>query len=74
MTYWSNNPARFAAHPLPGSVSSSGTAQTNVELQRQLDAINVLAYAFLKADVSGDVYFDNPAADLSSSDEQEFCR
>jgi chitinase len=74
MTYWSDNTARFAAYPVPGSLAHSDSAQTNPEMQRQLDAINVLAYAFLKADAAGDVYFDNPAADLSSSDVQQFCR
>lgn len=74
MAYWSHNTTRFAGYPVPGSLVSSGSAEKNPEMQRQLDAINVLAYAFLQADTAGDVYFDNPATDLSSSDVQQFCR
>ncbi|MGC1459500.1 MAG: glycoside hydrolase family 18 protein [Steroidobacteraceae bacterium] len=74
MTYWSDNTARFAGYPVPGSVAASGSAQPNPRMQRQLDAINVLAYAFLKVDAGGEVYFGNPAVDLSSGDLQQFCR
>jgi chitinase len=74
MTYWSHNTTRFAGYPVPGSLAASGAAQTNPEMQRQLDAINVLAYAFLQADTAGEVYFDNPATDLSAGDVQQFCR
>jgi chitinase len=74
MTYWSHNTTRFAGYPVPGSLASSGSAQPNPQLQRQLDAINVLAYAFLLVDAAGEVYFDSPAVDLASSDVQQFCR
>jgi chitinase len=73
MTYWSHNTTRFAGYPVPGSVAESGSVQVNPELQRQLDAINVLAYSFLKADPAGEVYFDNPATDLASGDVRQFC-
>ncbi|MGH8218027.1 MAG: glycoside hydrolase family 18 protein [Steroidobacteraceae bacterium] len=43
-------------------------------MRRQLDAINVMAYAFLKVGGTGSVYFDRPAVDLSSSDVRQFCR
>lgn len=36
-----------------------GGAQTNPAMQRQLDEINALAYAFLQVDAAGDVYFAN---------------
>ena len=64
MTYWSDN--TFADYPLPGSVAPSGAEQTNPEMLRQLNAINVLAYAFLQTDAAGNVYFNQPAIDLSS--------
>ncbi len=63
MTYWSDNTARFAGYPIPGSVAASGATQTNPPMQRQLDAINVLAYGFLQADAAGQVQFGNPAID-----------
>jgi chitinase len=73
MTYWSHNTTRFAGYPVPGSLATSGSAQANPQMQRQLDAINVLAYAFLQADSAGEVYFDNPAVDLSSGDVGHYC-
>jgi chitinase len=73
MTYWSDDTVRFAGYPVPGSVAASGSVQGNPTMQRQLDAINVLGYAFLKADPAGAVYFGNPAVDLSSADLQ-YCR
>jgi GH18 family chitinase len=74
MTYWSHNTTRFAGYPVPGSLASSGAARPNPEMQRQLDAINVLAYGFLQVDAAGEVYFDSPAVDLSSNDARQFCR
>ncbi len=74
MTYWSDNTTRFAGYPVPGSLAASGSVQVNPAMQRQLDAINVLAYAFLKVDSAGEVYFGNPAVDLSPSDVQQYCR
>ncbi|MGH8291735.1 MAG: hypothetical protein ACREV7_22665 [Steroidobacteraceae bacterium] len=73
MTYWSDNVSRFAAYPMPGSKASSGAMQTNPQLRRQLDAINVLAYAFLQVDAAGQVYFADPAVDLSAADLRHFC-
>jgi hypothetical protein len=40
----------------------------NPQMQRQLDDINVLAYASLQVDAAGDVYFANPGVDLSAAD------
>lgn len=73
MTYWSDNVARFAGYPMPGSLDPSGAVQTNQPMQRQLDLINVLAYAFLRVDAAGKVYFANPAIDLSAADLRQFC-
>jgi chitinase len=73
MTYWSDNVSRFAGYPMPGSLAPSGALQTNQQMQRQLDAINVLAYAFLQVDAAGDVYFADPAVDLSAADLRHFC-
>jgi chitinase len=74
MTYWSHNTTRFAGYPVPGSLSATGSLQSNPTMQRQLDAINVLAYAFLQSNAAGVVYFDSPAADLSAADVAGFCR
>lgn len=74
MTYWSDNISRFAGYPMPGSLAPSGAMQTNPQMQRQLDEINVLAYAFLQVDAAGDVYFTNPSVDLSAADLRQFCR
>ncbi|HTB69168.1 MAG TPA: glycoside hydrolase family 18 protein [Steroidobacteraceae bacterium] len=73
MTFWSNDTARHAGNPMPGSVTPSGVTQTNPEMRHKLDAINVLAYAFLQVDAAGNVYFDHPAVDLSASDVRQFC-
>ncbi len=74
MTYWSHNTVRFPGYPVPGSLSAAGSVQSNLPMQRQLDAINVLAYAFLQSNAAGDVFFDSPAADLSDADAKGFCR
>lgn len=74
MTYWSDDTVRHAGDPMPGSVAASGATQTNPELRHKLDAINVLAYAFLQVDGAGNLYFDHPAVDLASSDVRQFCR
>ncbi|MGH8202792.1 MAG: glycosyl hydrolase family 18 protein [Steroidobacteraceae bacterium] len=73
MTYWSDNVSRFAGYPIPGSMAPSGAMQTNPQMRRQLDDINVLAYAFLQVDAAGDVYFANPGVDLSAADLRRFC-
>jgi chitinase len=73
MTYWSDNVSRFAGYSMPGSLAPSGAVQTNPQMQRQLDAINVLAYAFLQVDAAGDAYFADPAVDLSAADLRHFC-
>ena len=73
MTYWSDNVSRFAGYPMPGSLAPSGAVQANPEMHRQLDAINVLGYAFLQVDAAGDVYFASPAVDLSAADLRRFC-
>jgi chitinase len=59
---------------MPGSLAPSGATHTNQQMQRQLDAINVLAYAFLQVDAAGEVYFADPAVDLSTADLRHFCR
>lgn len=74
MTYWSDNTSRFAGYPMPGSFARSGAMQTNPQMQRQLDDINVLAYAFLQVDAAGNVYFANPGVDLTAADLRQFCR
>jgi len=73
MTYWSDDTSRYTTYPIPGSTNQSGTVQQNAALLQQLDAINVLAYAFLQVDVSGNVYFSHPSVDLSKKDVQHFC-
>src|SRR5215469_4792334 len=67
MTYWSNNTDRYTGYPMPGSSAPSGAPQANPEMQQQLDAINVLAYAFLHVDSAGKVYFVRPSVYLSTS-------
>ncbi|MEJ0005942.1 MAG: hypothetical protein WDM77_06020 [Steroidobacteraceae bacterium] len=57
MTFWSDDTARFVANPLPGSLNQAGAVRDNPALQRQLDAINVLAYAFLQVDGAGECVF-----------------
>lgn len=74
MTYWSDNTARYAYDPIPGSLSPTGVTQKNPKLLNQLDLINVLAYAFLQVDASGHVYFAHPDTDLSKRDTASFCK
>lgn len=59
---------------MPGSVAPSGSTQTNPEMLRKLDAINVLAYGFLQVDAAGNLYFDHPAVDLGMNDVRQYCR
>ena len=73
MTFWSDNISKYASYPIPGSLNQGGALQQNESLLLQLDAINVLAYAFLQVDGAGYVYFSRPSIDLSSSDVQHFC-
>jgi chitinase len=73
MTFWADQaPARFA-FPVPGSVDASGTRQRNAAFRDDLDDVDVLAYAFLEVDAAGDVYFRDPAVDLSAQDRGGFC-
>jgi GH18 family chitinase len=74
MTYWSDDTTNHPGNPLPGSVDASGTVLKNSALLQQLDAIDVLAYSFLLVDEAGNIYFRNPAVDLSAGDLQGFCR
>jgi GH18 family chitinase len=74
MTFWSDDTTNHPGNPLPGSVGPSGSVLQNAALSRQLDAIDVLAYAFLLVDAAGNVYFRNPAIDLSPGDTHGFCR
>jgi chitinase len=74
MTFWSDDTTNHPGNPLPGSVDLTGVALKNATLSQQLDAIDVLAYAFLLIDEAGEVYFRNPTTDLSASDTQGFCR
>ncbi|MGA9855509.1 MAG: glycoside hydrolase family 18 protein [Gammaproteobacteria bacterium] len=73
MTYWSNDTTKYASYPIPGSLNQSGTLQHNEALLQQLNAVNVLGYAFLQVDGSGHVYFSRPSVDLSESDITGFC-
>jgi chitinase len=73
MTYWSDDTTKHPDYPLPGSVDAVGVALKNTAFLQQLNAIDVLAYAFLQVDGAGEVYFRNPAVDLSASDSQGFC-
>jgi len=73
MTFWSDDTTNHPDYPLPGSVDATGVALKNAAFLRQLDAIDVLAYAFLQVDGAGEVYFRNPTVDLSASDSQGFC-
>jgi len=74
MTFWSDDISKYASYPIPGSLNKGSALQQNEALLKQLDAINVLAYAFLQVDGSGHVYFSRPSIDLSPSDVQHFCR
>lgn len=74
MSFWAHNQARYPGDPIPGSRSRMGVRQENSVLNQKLDVINVLAYSFLAVDESGNVYFSDPAVDLSSSDVFGFCR
>lgn len=73
MTYWANNKPQYTGYPIPGSFSRAGI-QRNQALREQLNAVNVLAYAFLQVEDRGQVYFSNPAVDLSQYDVRHFCR
>ena len=73
LTYWSHDTVRHPGNPMPGSVAPSGTTQTNPEMLRKLDAINVLAYGFLQVDAAGNLYFDHPAVDLAMNDVRQYC-
>lgn len=73
MTYWADNKPQYIAYPVPGSFDHVGTQQ-NRALTKQLNAINVLAYAFLQVDDHGQVYFSHPSVDLSQYDVRHFCR
>jgi len=74
MTFWSNDMTHHGGNPMPGSLDVSAMPVTNPVMQKQLDAIDVLAYAFLRVDAAGDVYFANAAVDLSSADLREYCQ
>lgn len=74
MSFWAHNQVRYPGDPIPGSQSRMGVRQENSVLIQKLDAINVLAYSFLEVDESGNVYFSDPAVDLSRSDVSGFCR
>ena len=74
MTFWSDDFAHHAGNPLPGSVDASGAIVVNPTLTQQLASVDVLAYAFLRVDEAGDVYFAHPDVDLSSADRVEFCK
>jgi|GEM_PF-3661929 len=74
MSFWSHNQVRYPGNPIPGSQNQKGAPQENSVLSQKLDAINVLAYAFLDVDESGNVYFSDPAVDLSKSDVSGSCR
>jgi chitinase len=73
MTFWSDDTSKYVSYPIPGSLNQGGALEQNERLLQQLDAINVLAYAFLQVDGSGHVYFSRPSIDLSRSDVQYFC-
>jgi chitinase len=74
LTFWSNNLSKYPDDPIPGSRNRLGVIQENSTLLQKLNAINVLAYAFLEVDESGHIYFKEPAIDLSASDVLQFCR
>ena len=73
MTFWAHNQLRYPDDPIPGSRNRAGAIQENSVLRQKLDAINVLAYSFLNVNESGNVYFSEPAVDLSTSDVLGFC-
>jgi chitinase len=73
MTYWSDDTSRYAGYPVPGSFDAAGAARSNAAMLGQLNAIDVLAYAFLEVDAHGSVYFRRPAVDISRRDRSRFC-
>jgi chitinase len=74
MSFWSHNQGRYPDDPIPGSRNRMVARQENSVLNQKLDAINVIAYSFLEVDESGNVYFSDPAVDLSRSDVSGFCQ
>jgi GH18 family chitinase len=74
LAFWSNNEVRYPNDPMPGSRNPTGALENNSALRGKLNAVNVLAYAFLSVDDAGHVYFSRPAIDLSSHDARHFCR
>ena len=73
MTFWADQaPPRFA-FPVPGSLDASGTMERNAAFRDDLNDVDVLAYAFLEVDAAGNVYFRDPAVDLSAQDRVGFC-
>lgn len=73
MTYWSHNLTRYPNFPVPGSLTRTGRRQDNPVFRAELRDINVLAYAFLKVNSSGSIYFSRPSVDLSAADRRGFC-
>lgn len=73
MTFWSHNILRYADFPVPASLDPAGYRQRNPDFRAALNDIDVLAYAFVKVDAAGKVYFSRPSVDLSADDRREFC-
>ena len=73
MSFWADQGPLRRGFPVPGSLDAAGTRQRNPAFRAQLNDVDVLAYAFLEVDAAGNVYFRNPAVDLSAQDLAGFC-
>ena len=60
MSFWADQGPLRRGFPVPA-------------FRAQLNDVDVLAYAFLEVDAAGNVYFRNPAVDLSAQDLAGFC-
>ncbi len=73
MTFWSDKPAETRGFPIPGALNAAGALERNAAFSADLKQIDVLAYAALEVDSSGNLYFRLPAVDLSPRDRKGFC-
>lgn len=81
MSYWgyldskplqSAQDNRNLSYPISGSMDNKGKIVQNEDLQKKLNLINILAYAFLHVNKNGFVHFQDSYIDLSKED-NNFC-
>lgn len=72
MSYWSNTySADF--YPVPGSLSTNGIPQSNLNFRQQVNYLSILAYAALGVHSDGIIHFKNTYRELSATD-INFCQ